>query len=109
MPSPVPLADGDPEHQVQVRCDFDLSHHAELTTAAYYVSRVNPPSAGVPVRIPGYVRLDVGLTWHPTPAVEFGVWGRNLLDPQHPEYGSQESTLITEVPRSAALRITWRY
>jgi hypothetical protein len=61
------------------------------------------------VTIPSYVKLDLGLIWRPIKSLEIGIWGKDLLDNQHAEFPSQETTLITEIPRSVMGRITWRF
>lgn len=98
-----------PRHQFQLRSYFELARQLELNSAAYYVGSVTPPSGGTTVRIPAYIRLDLGFTWRPAATIEIGVWGQNLLDRQHAEFASQESVLLRQVPRSVTAKATWRY
>lgn len=88
---------------------LDLPRHLELNAAAYYVGAISPPSGQNRVEIPSYVRLDLGVVWHPVSSLEFGVWGQNLLHRRHAEFASVQSSLLTEVPRGIMVRMTWRY
>jgi hypothetical protein len=61
------------------------------------------------MEIPIYVRLDLGVVWHPTKYLEIGVWGQNLTEERHTEFTSYKTSPITEIPRSVMGRITWRF
>jgi iron complex outermembrane receptor protein len=98
-----------PDQQASIRSYLNLPRHLELNAAAYYVSRIQTPVVSGLMETPAYVRLDVGMTWHPADAVEWGLWGQNLLDGRHPESPSFTTTQVTEVPRGAVGRITWRF
>jgi len=98
-----------PQHQFQLRSYLDLPGNVELNGALFYVDRVSPNSGGVRVPISSYVRLDIGVVWRPTHSLELGVWGQNLLDNQHAEFGSHQTSYRTEVPRSVLGKITWRF
>ena len=58
-----------------------MTNNLELNGAIYYYDNI--ASQG----IPAFTRLDVGLTWRPEPNVEISLWGQNLLDPEHEEFG----------------------
>jgi iron complex outermembrane receptor protein len=98
-----------PQNQFQIRSYLDLPHNVELNGAVYYVDQVSPIFGLGEKSIPAYVRLDLGLTWRPTKSLEIGVWGQNLLDGQHPEFTSENSSVITEIPRSVVGKITWHF
>jgi hypothetical protein len=53
--------------------------------------------------------MDLGFVWHPTPSLEVGVWGQNLLDEGHVEFTNFSTTRRTEVPRSVQLKVTWKF
>lgn len=107
---PDPVAEGDsPRRQFQLRSYLNLPANWELNGALYHVDAITPQSGGARAAVPAYVRLDLGVTWRPTPALELGVWGQNLTDRRHSEYASQESTLLTQVPRGITGRVTWRF
>ncbi len=75
------LADREPENQFQIRSYYDLTPDLELNAALYYYDN------NVAENIGAYTRLDVGVAWHPQKNIEIGVWGQNLLDNKHPEFG----------------------
>lgn len=92
-----------PKNQAHLRAYVDLPRACQLSAAAYYVDRLPEEEA------PGYVRFDLGLTWRPTKALELGVWGQNIFDRQHFEFGTNSTPLRTEVPRTVHAKATWRY
>jgi iron complex outermembrane receptor protein len=98
-----------PRHQFQLRSYLDLPHNLQLNAAAYYVRGTLTPLDNDTASINTYVRFDLGLSWRPTKSLEIGVWGQNLLDPRHPEYGSFKTQKLTEIPRSIVTKVTWRF
>lgn len=93
-----------PQQQFNVRSALDLTDDLELNSALYYVDNI--PDEGVD----SYLRLDVGLTWRPLPNVELTVWGQNLLDNKHVEFGDdlfQAAQL--EVERSIYGQVSIRF
>jgi iron complex outermembrane recepter protein len=105
-----PLTDqASPQQQFQVRSYLDLPFHLELNAALYYVDTVTVPSGPVDARIPAYARGDLGLIWKPDGRLSIGVWGENLQGPRHLEFASQNSSLLTEVPRSFLGKVTWSF
>ncbi len=98
-----------PQNQFQIRSYLDLPHNVELNGAVYYVDQISPTEGLSEERIPSYVRLDLGLTWRPTKSLEIGIWGQNLLDGQHPEFTSENNSVITEIPRGVVGKITWHF
>jgi iron complex outermembrane receptor protein len=99
-----------PQQQAGLRSYLALPWNLELNGAAYFVDQVEPkPFNGSPSSIPAYLRADIGLVWHATPTLDLGIWGYNLLDGGHPEFISQFSRQITEVPRSIMAKLTWRF
>jgi iron complex outermembrane recepter protein len=55
----------------------------------------------------GYTTLDARVGWRASNRVEISLWGRNLLDRQHPEFVTNNS-LNEQVHRSGTLKVTWR-
>jgi iron complex outermembrane receptor protein len=93
-----------PRHQFNLRSYLDITENLELNSALYYVDNI--PDEGADK----YIRLDVGMTWRPTPNLEFAVWGQNLLDPQHFEFGDDLFEYAPqEVERSIYGQITLRF
>jgi iron complex outermembrane receptor protein len=100
---------GNPAHQVQLRSYLDLPHNLQLNTAVYYVDELVAETGLTTTTIPAYVRLDLGLVWHPTKSLEIGVWGQNLLQDRHAEFPSLKSSVQTEIPRGVQGRIIWKF
>jgi len=100
---------GNPEQQFQLRSYLDLPGHVEFNSALYYVDRQVAAAGLGTATVPAYVRLDLGLTWHPKRSLEIGVWGQNLIDDRHQEFPSLKSSVQTEIPRGVFGRITWKY
>lgn len=96
-----------PNNQAHLRSYLDLPFNLEFNSSISYVDRVITSQA--PGHIPPYIRVDAGLVWHATKNLEVGVWGENLLQSRHPEFGSVYSSTPMEVPRSVMGRITWRF
>ena len=98
-----------PAHQAQLRSTLDLPLHLELNGAVSFVDKVEAPYLLGQMNIPSYVRLDLGLVWHPTKNFELGVWGQNLAQDKHAEFTSYKTVLLTEIPRSVMARLTWHF
>jgi iron complex outermembrane receptor protein len=58
--------------------------------------------------LPGYTTMDLRVGWRPTNQWEIALSGRNLLDPQYPEFVTTNS-LNEQVHRKVTLKLTWRY
>ncbi len=84
-----------PRNQASIRAYYDLSDQFELNTALYWYDNVPAQN------IPSYFRYDLGLTWKPKDNVELTVWGQNLTDDQHPEYGA-----VAEIERGVYGKVT---
>lgn len=102
-------AEENPTHKFQLRSYLDLSQNVQLSGAAYYTGGISSPFDNARTRIDSYLRFDLGLSWRPTERIEIGIWGQNLLERRHAEYGSFKTSSLTEVPRSIRTSITWRY
>lgn len=107
--TPNVTVDSNPQNQFQLHSYLNLPQHIGLDAAVYYVDQITAPLGTGSVRIPSYVRVDLGATWRPTKSLELGVYGQNLLDGSHVEFTSYKTTAITEIPRSVMGRITWRF
>ncbi|MDB6020146.1 MAG: TonB-dependent receptor, plug [Pedosphaera sp.] len=109
--TPSNLASGDsPQHQFQLHSYLNLTRAVELNASLFYVSQL--ANADVPAfthPIPAYTRVDLGLVWRPNKAWELGIWGQNLFNDQHLEFGSQRTPVLTEIPRSIFGKVTWRF
>jgi iron complex outermembrane receptor protein len=92
-----------PRNQAQIRSYYDITKDLEFNAAAYYVEALSAPG------VPGYVRVDLGLTWRPAKDVELSVGVQNLLDDRHPEFGGQFATEGTEVQRAVYGQFVMRF
>jgi iron complex outermembrane receptor protein len=102
--SPNDTTSGDsPQHQFQLHSYLNLTRNIELNNGLFYVSSL--PNQ----QIPSYVRFDTGIVWRPTKNWEFGIWGQNLFDGHHTEFGSYRTPDLSEVPRNVFGKVTWRF
>jgi iron complex outermembrane recepter protein len=60
--------------------------------------------------IRSYTRADARIEWKLTAPLSIAIQGQNLLSRAHAEFETGDRTLLsTRVPRSAAVRLTWRF
>jgi iron complex outermembrane recepter protein len=76
---------------------LDLTENLEFNSALYYIDELSGA-------IGDYTRVDLGLTWRPSPNVELSIWGQNLLDPSH-----RETSSAVEFERAVLFQATLRY
>jgi iron complex outermembrane receptor protein len=98
-----------PRNQAHLRSFLNLPHGLELNGAVGFVGRIVDTESVITQPVPSYFRVDLGLVWRPSPSLEIGVWGQNLTAREHLEFGSQLTTVVSEVPRGIATRITWHH
>lgn len=96
-----------PQNQFYLRSSFDLPGHFELDIVGRYVDNL----AGFSPGIRGYTTMDARLAWKPRKNLELAVVGQNLLDDQHPEFGTSPliRSPLVEVERSIYGKITWEF
>jgi iron complex outermembrane recepter protein len=92
----------DPKHQFFVRVSADLSHDIEVDSTLRFVSQLPSPV------VPRYMEFDGRFGWNPTPQIELSIIGRNLLDKQHPEFGTP-GPFREEVQRNIYGRVAFRF
>jgi len=93
-----------PHNQFQIRAYYDLTRKVELNAAAYYVDNLSA------LGVPGYWRLDAGVTWHPTKDLDLSVGVQNALDNNHPEWSNGvDLDQITQAPRTVYAQATFRF
>lgn len=94
----------DSKNLVYVQANYKLSDSISWHTTAYYADNVEH------TEINKYVNLDSGLIWTVSEKLSVSVWGKNLLDPQHPEApGGFFNSEIYEVPRSVFAELTYKF
>jgi iron complex outermembrane receptor protein len=97
-----------PQHQVFIDSGFDLSKSLTLDLLYWYVSELpgqsaqNQPS----LFVHGYSTGDIHFAWKMTHQLELSVTGSNLLQPHHPEFGTDPGPLVG-IRRSGYLKLTW--
>ncbi|QDS92524.1 Colicin I receptor precursor [Roseimaritima multifibrata] len=98
-------ADSSPNNQVYLQSSWDLEHNLSLDLIWRYVD--NLPAR----QVPSYNTADARLGWTPSRNLEIALVGRNLLDPNHPEFASDSftSNIATNVEREFYGMISLRY
>ncbi len=76
-----------------------------MNAALYYYDNVPTQD------ISAFFRFDAGLTWHLAKNLDLSIWGQNLLDDKHPEFGADQYFLAGagEIQRGVYGKITWRF
>lgn len=97
----------DPNHQASLRAQVDLPWSLELDTALFYVSNLHVSTMTM-IDVPSYVRWDMRLGWKPTENWEVSLFGENLNDARHREYGGAFGFSATHVPRAVYAQLTYR-
>jgi iron complex outermembrane recepter protein len=92
----------DPQQQLQVRSSVSLPRGVEFDVAARYVDQVGSTGRGFPIT-PDYITMDVRVAFALSRALQLSLVGQNLLDDQHPEFGS------LEIERSVYAKLTARF
>jgi iron complex outermembrane recepter protein len=95
-----------PEHQVSVESSFDMTKRLSFDLGYRYVSAL--PGQLVPAYSTGDARL--GWTFHP--GLELSLVGRNLLQPSHPEFGTDPglpagAITLVGIKRAGFIKLTW--
>ncbi len=92
-----------PQNQFQIHSYYDLTRNIDFSTSLYYTGRLPDQN------VDSYFRLDVGMNWRLGKGWEAGVFGQNLTDGAHAEFGNYRTPFVTEIPRSVFAKITRRY
>jgi iron complex outermembrane receptor protein len=98
------LKGGSPQNQAQLHSYFDITRDLEFNASAYYVDAL------LLGNVPSYIRLDLGIAWHPTPNLRISLGVQNLLDGDHVEFSSSNGDANTaEVPRTVYGEISYKF
>jgi len=91
-----------PKHQLQLRSYFDINHDIQFNSIFYHVSNVKIRDAVIKKdqNIPSYNRLDANISWQANRSIKFTSGINNILQKQHPEFGSVPFVDATEIERS---------
>ena len=99
-----------PESMANLSSHLKVRDDLIFTQSLYYTGERTIPSAYNPIPLEDYLRLDLGLVWRPDESLEIGLFGRDLLDPDHAE--NMYNDLDVEpgkVERTFLLSITKRF
>jgi iron complex outermembrane recepter protein len=97
----------DPEHQLSLQSLMNLPGNVEVDAHLRWVDRLPAVSNRSRDEVPSYFSLDLRVGWHPTENLELFLVGQNLLDEQHPEFGTGQNR--HEIQRSVYGKVTWRF
>jgi iron complex outermembrane receptor protein len=98
VPNALALQDASPQNQFQFHSYWNVTRNVDFNQSLYYVQGTGngnvlgatgqPPSA--------YTRVDLGLTWHPTPNADITVGVQNAFDAHHLEasYNAASSSFV---------------
>ena len=75
-----------PESMANLSSHLKVRDDLIFTQSLYFTGeRTLAPDSYNPFPIDDYLRLDLGLVWRPDESLEIGLFGRDLLDPDHAE------------------------
>ena len=74
-----------PESMANLSSQVSLRDNLIFSQSFYYTDDRVIPSAYNDISVEDYLRLDLGLTWRTSNNWEIGLFGRDLLDPEHIE------------------------
>jgi hypothetical protein len=99
-----PAFDGSaPSYQWRGHSALSLGPRAQTDVLLFYVGALKQ------LGIPAYTRVDLRFEWRLTRRISAIAQGQNLLSPSHAEFASNMTMIATQVPRSAGLRLMWRF
>lgn len=90
-----------PSNQWQLRSSIDLTPKHDLDITLRHVGNLSN------LDVPAYTTVDINFGWQATSHTKLSISGRNLLDPQHPEFGSLATR--SEVERSLYLKLVHQF
>ena len=74
-----------PENTASLSSHFKYSDEVTLIQNLFYSGETAIPSDYNPITIPSHLRLDLGIVWQTKSDWEIGLFGRDLLEPDHIE------------------------
>jgi len=92
-----------PDHQIQVRSQWNLPRNFEFDQSIYFVSDIAND------QIRDYTRGDLRFGWRPREGTEISIVGQNLLEPRHLEFIDTNGDLSTQDVRKVFAKISWRF
>ena len=96
--------DDTPQHLFNFQTNYQLYKNLNWHTVVYYTDVIASQE------IPSYIRVDSGLVWEIDQHSSLAVWGKNLTDPQHPEYNDTIFNSFTyEISRSFFIEYNYNF
>ncbi|NQZ59877.1 MAG: TonB-dependent receptor, partial [Lentisphaeraceae bacterium] len=96
--------DDTPQHLFNFQTNYQLCKNLNWHTVVYYTDAIGSQE------IPSYIRVDSGLVWKINNQSSLAVWGKNLTDPQHPEYNDTIFNSFTyEISRSFFVEYNYNF
>lgn len=93
-----------PHHKFSIRSSLNVLPTLDWDMWVRYVDSI--PAH----QVPSYITLDTRLAWRPYKTLEVSVVGQNLLDSQHPEFGSDfVLTKPIQVERGVYGQVEWQF
>jgi len=93
-----------PRSQWQARSSFSPVTRATLNVSIFHVGPIEQ------LQVDAYTRTDINVEWRFTRHFSATVIGQNLFDAAHAEFaGAGSFLLMTQVPRSAGLRLRYAF
>lgn len=92
-----------PRNQFNAQVHYTPGNRSQLTASLYHVGKL------ASLNVPAYTRLDLRYAYRLRHDLELSLTGRNLLDPQHPEFINVSGPKSSEVPRSVIAAATWTF
>ncbi|MBK7365654.1 MAG: TonB-dependent receptor [Nitrosomonas sp.] len=93
-----------PQHQISVRSNYDISDRLQFNLWLRYTSAIGFYS------IPGFVTMDTKLVFKPVKNVELFLVGQNLFSEYHKEFASDNVPSIPAlIPRGVYVGAQWRF
>jgi iron complex outermembrane recepter protein len=93
------LATSDPSHYWMLRSSHDLADRQELDVTLRRVGALASPA------VPSYTALDLRYGWRIRKGLELNLIGRNLLNPDHAEFGA--AGVRSNYERAVLLKLVW--
>lgn len=93
-----------PVNSGQIRSHLSLPHGLAWDTSAYFEGRLLDPA------VPGYTRLDTGVSWQFENNFSIAIFGQNLLQPLHAEFIDVNNSVgASLMKRGGFVKIRWTF
>lgn len=94
-------SDTDPRYQFLLRSSMRPKADLEFDATLRSVGALASP------QVPSYVALDARLAWTANKKLTLAVWGSNLFDERHPEFGNPATR--SEIGRTISVSALWKF